>query len=215
MPTKDERQGALVAVGDSIINGFNRPIAQVPALGFGQLLAQAMDLSYTRYAKGGSTSRDIVEQFIPRVRGRYDVGVLSCGTNDAYQRMSMADLEANLTKAVGHLSGHCDRVVVLTIPISVEATDVVRRVAATVPNVHVVDAHVRGVRLLRADLIHPTSVGQMELADRAARALCAPLPSKVAGFPIGERIEAGYLLAHWIRLPVTHLRRIAKRLLGR
>lgn len=215
MDTSDERQGALVAVGDSIINGFNRPIAQVPALGFGQLVAQSMDLSYTRYAKGGSTSSETVEQFIPRVRGHYDVGVLSCGTNDAHRRLSMTDFEANLIKGVGHLSGHCDRVVVLTVPSSVKATEIVRRVACAYPNVHVVDAHVRGVRLLRADLIHPTSVGQMVIADRVAKALGVPLPSTVAGFPTDARVELPYLLTYGRQLPVTHAKRIAKKLLRR
>jgi lysophospholipase L1-like esterase len=206
---------ALVAVGDSIINGFNRPIAQVPAQGFGQLVAQALDMSYTRYAKGGSTSREIVDQFIPRVSGHYDVGVLSCGTNDAHQRLSMTDFEANLTKAIGHLAEHCDRVAVLTVPISGEATEVVRRVASTHPNVHVIDANVQGVRLLRADLIHPTSVGQMVIADRVATALDAPLPSEASGFPTDARVELPYLLSYWRQLPVTHAKRIAKQLLRR
>lgn len=204
---------SLVAVGDSITNGFNNPIAQVPARGFGEHIAETMGMSYTRYAKGGTTSREIVDQFIPQVRDHYDIGVLSCGTNDAHQRLSMTDFEANLTKAIGHLSGHCDRVVVLTIPISAEATEIVRRVAGTHPNVLVVDGRVRGVRLLRADLIHPTSVGQLVIGDRVAQALNLPLPSAVSGFPMDARIGLPYLFAYWRQLPVTLAKRGVKRVL--
>ncbi|ATD69835.1 hypothetical protein CNO18_05645 [Gordonia sp. 1D] len=76
------------------------------------MVAQSLDLPYTRYARGGFTSKAIVEQLIPKLRRQYSVGILSCGLNDAYQDLSLADLEDNLTKAVAHMVNHCERVVI-------------------------------------------------------------------------------------------------------
>ncbi len=52
-----------------------------------------------------------------------------------------------------------------------------------------------GWTLVLPDVVHPTAVGQLEIADRAARALDAPvLPSSLAGERSGS--DARYAPAH-------------------
>src|SRR5690242_9751691 len=103
-------QGAklgLVAVGDSIVNGYTKPMAGVPSLSWAQWLASAMDLSFTRYARGGATSQEIVAELLPQVRDRYAIGVFNMGTNDVIQG-DATSLEANVRLAAEGLSARCD-----------------------------------------------------------------------------------------------------------
>jgi len=171
--------GGLVAVGDSIVNGHGDSMAGVPALGWPQWLADSMDLSYTRYGQGGATSTAIVDDLLPKVRGRYAVGVFNMGTNDALSSWDASVFEQNARKTAENLGACCDRVVVLTVPTSPEATAIIRRVAAECGAL-VVDATVAGPRLLKADGIHPTALGHLVIADRAAESLGTPLPSAAA-----------------------------------
>lgn len=171
--------GGLVAVGDSIVNGFTDSMVGVPALGWPQWLADAMDLSYTRYGRGGATSQVIADELLPRVRGRHSVGVLSMGTNDAFRGLDADVLEKNLTRAAETLTGHCDAVLVLTVAYSDAATLIVRAVAAETGMI-VVDGKVSGPRLLKPDTIHPTALGHLEIAERAAQALRVPSPKLLA-----------------------------------
>ena len=211
----DQRQAGLVAVGDSIVNGFNQPLAKVPPMGFGQHVAQALDLAYTRYARGGITTAEIAERHVSRVVHRYEIGVVACGTNDVYQRRSVDEFRSNARTILGHLAANCERVAVLTIPASETATAILKSTADEYENVLAVDATLVGPRLLRGDCVHPTSVGQLELADRVAAALGMPLPSQANGYPRPGRLEPTYVLGYGCRLLSTRAKQVAKRALGR
>lgn len=187
--------GGLVAVGDSIVNGHGDSMAGVPALGWPQWLADAMDLSYTRYGLGGADSTRIVNELLPKVRGRYAVGVFNMGTNDAYVSWDAARFEKNLRRAADVLTAACDRVAVLTVPYSAEATTIVRAVAAEY-GLTVVDGDVRGPRFMKPDGIHPTALGHLEIAERAAEALNAPSPKSLAKNNGEGTLGAGYWAAY-------------------
>jgi lysophospholipase L1-like esterase len=197
----------LVAVGDSIINGHGDSMAGVPSWGWGQWLADAMGLSYTRYAKGGFTSSGIVAELLPLVVGTYDVGLFNMGTNDAYLGLDMGTFERNLDQVAEVMSSACSRVVVLTVPYSAEATWRVRA-AAKRHDLIVVDGEVRGQRLLKADGIHPTALGQLEIAERAAHQLGAPSPRTLAKGGGDGSLSFGYSLGYATKL-VRHRTRAA------
>lgn len=206
--------GGLVAVGDSIVNGHGDSMAGVPALGWPQWLADAMDLSYTRYGKGGATSSVIVEDLLPLVRGRYAVGVFNMGTNDAISGWDASVFEQNFRKAAETLTACCDRVLALTVPASAEATGIVRRVAAE-SGVTVVDADVSGPRLLKPDGVHPTALGHLTIADRAAEALGAPLPSALTRDSGQGRLGLGYALSYGAGVALAASKRAVKGLIRR
>lgn len=202
--------GGIVAIGDSITNGHGYLTAGVPAQSWGQWLAEAMDLPFTKYAKGGATSSYIVAELLPRVRGTYAVGLLGMGTNDALQGWDTAVFRDNLEKAVLTLTTVCDRVAVLTVPTSAAATTIIRDVAAR-HGLAVVEAKLESPRELRPDGIHPTAIGYLTLADRAATALGVASPLALASQEGRGKLGAGYLLDHY-RLAVKHA---AKRTLRR
>ncbi len=198
--------GGLVAVGDSIVNGFTDSMAGVPALGWPQWLADAMDLSYTRYGLGGADSTRIVNELLPKVRGRYAVGVFNMGTNDTYQDWDAERFEKNLRRASDVMTAACERVAVLTVAYSAEATGIVRAVAAEY-GLAVVDGDVRGPRLLKPDGIHPTALGHLEIAERASVALGAPSPRTLAKDGGKGALGAGY----WAAYAADSLKQSAKR----
>lgn len=203
--------GGLVAVGDSIINGFTDSMVGVPALGWPQWLADAMDLSYTRYGLGGADSTKIVNELLPKVRGHYAVGVFDMGTNDAFQSWDAERFEKNLRRAGDVMTDACERVVVLTVPYSAEATAIVRAVAPEYGFV-VVDAEVRGPRLLKPDGIHPTALGQLEIADRAAIALEAPSPKLLAKNSGEGRLAPPYYIQYGAEVVAQRTKSALRRL---
>ncbi|WP_410007927.1 SGNH/GDSL hydrolase family protein [Paenarthrobacter sp. JL.01a] len=189
-------------------------MAGVPALGWPQWLADSLGLSYTRYGLGGATSSVIVDKLLPRVRTRYAVGVLNMGTNDALGKWDATVFEQNFGLAAETLVSHCDKVLALTVPVSAEATEIIRRVAADL-GVLVIDAEVRGPRLLKPDGVHPTALGHLAIADRAAEALGAQLPSGSAVQQGQGRLGAGYHLGYAVGSSRSAMRKVAKLALRR
>jgi lysophospholipase L1-like esterase len=202
-------QVGLVAVGDSIVNGHGDSMAGVPALGWPQWLADAMDLSYTRYGRGGATSSTIVDELLPLVRQRYDIGVFNMGTNDAIGKWDASGFEQNFRKAAETLTERCEVVVVLTVPVSAEATEIVRLVAEQ-NGILVVDADLRGRRFLKPDGVHPTALGHLELADRAAAAIGSAPPSALARNNGQGRLGFGYHAGYTVQSLEATAKRIAK-----
>lgn len=177
-------------------------------------MAESMDQPFTKYAKGGATSSYIVSELLPRARGSYAVGLLGMGTNDALQGWDADVFRENLEKAAAALTAACDRVAVLTVPTSTAATTIIRDVADRY-GIAVVDAALESPRELRPDGIHPTAIGYLTLADRAAIALGVPSPLALAHQQGQGKLGAGYLMDHY-RLAVKHAaKRAIKRAIRR
>jgi lysophospholipase L1-like esterase len=198
----------LVAVGDSIINGHGDSLAGVPALSWAQWLAEAMDLSFTRYARGGARSGVVVDELLPRVRRRYRVGALSIGTNDVIHGLDLNAFRANVERAADALARSCDRVVVLSVPSSASVSRVIGEVAA-IYGLTVVDAKIRSRRLMSGDGLHPNALGHLELADRAAEALGAAKPSILINRG-PRRLGVIYWVRHWRHWAEARVQRVAR-----
>jgi lysophospholipase L1-like esterase len=155
-----------------------------------QWLAEALELPFTRLACNGATAADVVRDQLPRVGDGYAVGTLYIGVNDVRQVGFDANAyERDVRAALTVLRERCERVVVLGVPVelgippapaaSIDAANgALRRAAADAGAIVVPLDDFRGARFVWADRVHATAAGQVELADRAARALGAPLPSQ-------------------------------------
>jgi len=179
----------LVALGDSITNGHGEPALGVHPQSWAQWLAEALELPFTKLAVDGAQTADVLREQVPRLRGPYDVACVYAGVNDvrgldfdavAYAR----DLRAIAT-AAGAASGG---LVLCTLPEDLgrpraapkpaQASAVVRRIATETGGRIVALDDLAGAPWLLPDAVHPTAVGQLEIADRAARVLgAARLPS--------------------------------------
>ena len=153
---------------------------------------------------------------VPAIRGeRYDVGCLYVGVNDVRGLdWDAAAFERDVTVVLDALAARCDRTLALTLPLDlglppagpkvVQANDIIERAAASV-GASVVDLRdFTGARWVWADHVHATATGQVEIADRAARALGAErLPSQLADPPSPD-------LAYWWHFGRRSLRERAR-----
>jgi lysophospholipase L1-like esterase len=223
----------LVALGDSITYGHGGMQSGLGSQSWAQWLAEGLGLPFTRLAVNGATAADVVGEQLPRLGGRYEVGCLYVGVNDVRRVEFDPDAYARDVEAVaGALAERCSRRVILTIPLALglppalpeaiaHANEAVEAAAAR-HGAAVADLRdFAGRRWVWADRVHATAAGQVEIADRAARALGAPLPSRtVVAAPrpdaayavhyakraIREHVRAAFVRAHLGvtgRLPVT------------
>lgn len=208
----------LVALGDSITNGHGEPALGVPMQSWAQWLAEALGLPFTKLARDAALARDVLAQQVPRLDGPYDVACLYVGVNDARSlQWDPVAYERALRASVAALAACSERLLLCTLP-----TDLGRPRAA--PKPHAASAIVRAVAAengavlaelddlagppwLLPDAVHPTARGQLEIADRAARALGAPqLPSMLIEVYSSRRARARFA-ARWGLLLARDLRR--------
>ncbi len=201
-----QRRLGLVALGDSITYGEGSMALGVTPLSWAQWLARALDLPYTCYAFNGATASDILREQLPRVRAEYDVVALYAGVNDVRSpAFDVAAYERDLDAVAAGLRPRATRLLMLTLPHDLgrptsapkplHASAAVRRVAERHRAVVADLSDFGGWTLVLPDVVHPTAVGQVEIADRAARALGAPvLPSSLAGERSGP--DARYAPQH-------------------
>jgi lysophospholipase L1-like esterase len=213
----------LVALGDSITVGEGSMALGITPLSWAQWLARALDLPYTSYAVNGALASDVLHTQLPRVRADHDIAALYAGVNDVRSpSFDAAAYERDLDATAAGLAERADRLLMLTLPQDLGrppsgpkpalANGAVRRVAerhgATVADL----SDFGGWTLVLPDVVHPTALGQLEIADRAARALGAPLlPSTLVADRRGR--DARYAPAHARALARDLLRRARERAL--
>jgi lysophospholipase L1-like esterase len=214
----------LVALGDSITHGHGEPALGVHAQSWAQWLAEALELPFTNLAVDGAMAAAVLREQVPRLRGPYDVGCVYAGVNDvrapgfdgaAYER----DMRA-IAEAVGAAS---ERVVLCTIPADLGrpraapkprvANGVIRRIASDVSARIVELEDLAGAPHLLPDAVHPTALGQLEIGDRAARALGAPrLPSQTVEVHDSRRARTRFATRRGVLIAGDLRRRVVERL---
>ena len=180
----------IVALGDSITVGDGS---------WAQWLARALDLPYTTYAVNGAVVADVLHDQLPHVRGDYDVGCLYAGVNDARgPRFDPDAFERDFLAVARGLRERTTRLLLVTLPLrlgrptaapkpAVANGAIPRAARSTDATLCELEDFHGGVEVL-PDAVHPTAVGQVVIADRAARVLGAPvMPSDLAGLPAQRR----------------------------
>jgi lysophospholipase L1-like esterase len=213
----------LVALGDSITNGHGEPALGVPAQSWAQWLAEALELPFSKLAADGAQTADVLRDQVPRLRGPYDVGCVYAGINDVRSpAFDAAEYERDLRAIVSAVADAGERVLLCTLPADLGrpraapkprvAGAIVRRVAGELGAVVVDLDDLAGPPWLLPDAVHPTAVGQLEMADRAARALGAPrLPSSLVEVHRSRRARARFAARFGVMLAGDLRRRVAER----
>lgn len=200
---------SVVAVGDSITRGDNTAVGDLLCRSYARWVADAMGTEATVLADAGITSTQALARFGDQITGRHEIGVVFVGVNDAlaqrWRPEALRDAHAEMLRRVGE---HADRVATMTIPTytgrflgkrrrAAEASEIIRKNAADAGAVLVDLGDLSGSRYVWADQIHPTSWGQVEIADRVALELGLDvLPSELAADRMadpGWRYSATYL----------------------
>jgi lysophospholipase L1-like esterase len=214
----------LVALGDSITNGHGEPALGVQPQSWAQWLAEVLELPFTKLAADGATATDVLRAQVPRLEGPYDVGCVYAGVNDTRAPgFDAAAYERDLGAIVAAVDEASERVVLCTLPADLgrpraapkpqAASAIVRRIAADVGATVVDLEDLAGAPWLLPDAVHPTAVGQLEIADRAARALGAPrLPSTTVEVHDSRRARGRFAARHGVLFASDLRRRVAERL---
>jgi lysophospholipase L1-like esterase len=215
----------LVALGDSITNGRGEPALGVHAQSWAQWLAEALELPFTKLAADGAMAGDVLREQVPRLRGPYDVGCVYAGVNDVrVPQFEPTAYERDLRTIAAAVSAASARLVLCTLPSDLGrpraapkprvASAIVRRIAAEHDGASVVDLDdLAGAPWLLPDAVHPTAIGQLEIADRAARVLGARrLPSSTVEVHRSWRARGRFAARHGVLLAGDLRRRAVERL---
>ncbi|HEY4093877.1 MAG TPA: GDSL-type esterase/lipase family protein [Baekduia sp.] len=201
------RRGPVLGLGDSILCGPEEGAFGVPPRAWAQWLAEAQDLPFHRLAQPGAVTPWIADTLLPRARDDYALACVHAGTNDVRGLgWDPAAYEAALIRILDGLSTRAARVCVATIPLDLGRPPagakvavlnaIVRRVAGERGATVVALDDLRGWRHLFPDAVHPTALGQLEIARRAARALdLGPDPGTLTSVHEGPRADARYVLS--------------------
>ncbi len=196
----------------------------VTALSWAHWVARALDLPFESYASSGALTADVLRDQVPRVRPGRELACVYVGVNDvrggAWDPIAY---ERDLAAILAALASRARRLVVLTLPHDLgrpraaprpAAAGAIVRAVATAHGARVGDlSDLRGWTLLLPDAVHPTALGQLEIADRAAHALGATvLPSALAGVRRSPRDLARYAPVHGRMLARDLVRRGYERL---
>ena len=216
----------LVALGDSITYGEGGIVLGVDGRSWALWLAMALELPYSNFAVPGVDARHVVARQLPRVRADYDLACLYVGVNDVRRTdWDAGRYEHDLRAVLTGLAPRAARTLLCTVPLDLgrppaggkvrELNAIVRRAAGEHGALVCALDDLAGWRLVLPDAVHPTALGQLEIADRAARALGAPrLPSGLVEVERGRRAVlrfargwAGDLRRDLVRRRVERIRR--------
>jgi lysophospholipase L1-like esterase len=169
---------AVLGLGDSILEGPGDSALGVLPRPWAQWLALALDAPFHALARPGITAPELARDLLPRAAGRrYALACVGVGTNDVrLESWDAAAFAAALRAILDDLDAA--RIAVPTVPADLgrpragakvrELNDVVR----SLEGVTVVELEdLRGWRRVMPDAVHPTALGQLAIADRAAAAL--------------------------------------------
>jgi lysophospholipase L1-like esterase len=187
----DDRRCRLgvLAFGDSITNAGGELQWGVAMHSWAMWLARSLGLPYSGYAVDGAGIEDVVQHQIPAFiaraadpEARYEVGCLYIGVNDVRSLdWDPVAFESALGTALAFLGERCDRTLALTAPLRLglpaagrkvgTLNEIITRVAVQHGALLVDLSSFGGRSLVMADLVHPTALGQVAIAERALAVL--------------------------------------------
>jgi hypothetical protein len=181
-----------VALGDSITVGEGEPLRGVVMQSWAQWTAEALDLPFHKLARNGALAHEILRDLAPRMRGAYDVACVYAGVNDVRSEpWDPAAYRRTMNELLVRAGDHAARVLVCTLPEDLgrpscapkpaEASAIVRELAAGRGALVVDLGDLAGRDLVLPDVVHPTALGQVEMAARAVALLRgAGMPARAA-----------------------------------
>jgi hypothetical protein len=206
----------VLGLGDSILCGPEEGAFGVPPRSWAQWLAEALDLPFHKLAQPGATAPWIADALLPRARDDYVLACVGVGTNDVRSLdWNPHAFAVALERTLDGLATSAPRICVATVPLDLgrpragakvaELNAIVRSAAAARGTTTVVDLDdFCGWRLLFPDAVHPTALGQLEIAQRAAEALALDVsPIALTSVHRGIGADARYAgtrqVAHLLR----------------
>jgi hypothetical protein len=180
---------SVLALGDSITRKGPWGALGLPDRSWAWFLAETLNQPLTNLARDGAHAPDVRRDQLPRAGTDHVLALVYVGVNDVRSpRWDAEAYAADLDAILGGAAERAARVLTLTIPTDLgrpragakvlDADAIIERTAARHGAVCADLSGLRGRKLLLPDAVHLTPRGQLAVADIAARALGAPLPSE-------------------------------------
>jgi lysophospholipase L1-like esterase len=179
----------VLALGDSITRKGPWGALGLPDRSWAWFLAETLGEPLTNLARDGAHAPDVRREQLPHAGNGHALALVYVGVNDVRSPTWDGDaFAADLDAILAGIAERAARVLTLTIPIGLgrpragakvlDANAIVKSAAARHGAVCADLSGLRGRRLLLPDAVHLTPRGQLAVADIAALALDAPLPSE-------------------------------------
>jgi lysophospholipase L1-like esterase len=200
----------VVALGDSILCGPEEGAFGVPPRAWPQWLAETLDLPFHRLARPGASAPQVADAFLGRLRDDYALACVGVGTNDVRSPdWDPGPFAAALARILDALAPRAARVCVATVPLDLgrpragakvaDLNAIVRERAASSGAIVVALDDFGGWRWQFPDAVHPTALGQLEIARRAAAALHLDAsPTALTSVQTGPTADLRYALTRQI-----------------
>jgi hypothetical protein len=205
----------VLGFGDSISEGPGDSALGVLPRPWAHWLALALDVPYHSLALPGATAASARAELLPRLRGPYSLACVGLGVNDARACWDATRFAADFAAILQAIDA--DRLCVTTVPHDLgrprcraasHASALVRALASEHGAVVVDVDDLRGWLRVMPDCVHPTAVGQLEIADRAAAALGLGVrPSSLADVHRSARSRLRYAMTRHAPMLARDLRR--------
>jgi GDSL-like Lipase/Acylhydrolase family len=190
---------SVLALGDSITRKGPWGALGLPDRSWAWFLAQALGEPLTNLARDGAHAPDVLHEQLPYAGIGHALALVYVGVNDVRApTWDAGSYAADLDAILAGVAERAPRVLTLTIPADLgrpragakvlDANAIVECTAARHGAVCADLSGLRGRKLLLPDAVHLTPRGQLAVADIAARALDAPLPSE--HFPRDRSLSA-------------------------
>jgi lysophospholipase L1-like esterase len=212
---------AVLGFGDSITCGPEEGAFGVPPRAWAQWLAELLDAPFHRVAQPGALTPWLAGALLPRARFSYALACVHVGTNDVRSvDWDARSFTAALARILDALTTRAERVCIATVPLDLgrppagakvaELNAIIREQAAAREAAVVALDDLRGWRTFFPDAVHPTALGQLEIARRAAASLGLPGdPATLTDVRRGLRADARYALGRQVAHLVRDWRRRA------
>ena len=223
-PAAARSRGPVLALGDSIMSGPEEGSYRVPPRAWPEWIAALLDLPLHRIARPGASAPDLAARELSRIRDDYAVACVGIGTNDVRSPdWDAARYTRALDTVLTAVAARSERRCIATVPLDLgrpragakvaELNGIVRDVAQSHGFAVVSLDDFGGWRWWFPDAVHPTALGQLEIARRAARALALGQdPAQLAPPASGPRSDLHYAATRQIgHLWRDHWRRRAER----
>ena len=172
IPTKPLNELTIVAVGDSLVEGYGATDTQ----DFVSLVSGKLGVPILNYGISGDTSANVLARIDSVLEEKPDITILLVGGNDALQKIPKDKTFANITTTINHLQASGSMVILIGVQGGLIGSSYQKefdRVAKETESLYVPDIldGLIGNPKYMSDAIHPNNAGYAIIAEKVYRAL--------------------------------------------
>lgn len=171
-PTKPLKELSIVAVGDSLVEGYGSTERQ----DFVSLVSGKLGVPIQNYGVSGNTSADVLARIESVVEEKPDITILLVGGNDALHKVPKEQTFANITTIINRLQTNGSMVVLIGVQGGLIGSTYQKefdRVAEETESLYVPDIldGLIGNPKYMSDAIHPNNAGYTLIAEKIYQAV--------------------------------------------